>query len=213
MDAIFQALSGPLDGLAPSGCPSDICSTHVYAASQVTGDLEKFSTPMSVGQGAHAAGDGGTVFVPALSNSRFVSVELEEARFPIRYEKAEFVPDSGGAGRFQGGLGWERQFRVLKDAHVTALLERTRNPSWGQAGGHPGITNRLTIASPDGSEQEYGKKTRFPIQAGSRLRVRAGGGGGYGRPEERAPEAVRADLENEYITRSFAERYYAHAIK
>lgn len=212
MDAILQALAEPLKGRAPSGCAWDICATHVYATSPVTGDLEKFSTPMSVGQGAHAGGDGGTVFVPALSNSRFVSVELEEARFPVRYEKAEFIADSGGAGQYQGGLGWERRFRVLRDAHVTSLLERTKEPSWGQAGGLPGLTNRFTVRYPDGTETDYVKKTRFPIPAGTELSVRAGGGGGYGPPSQRAAEAVIADLENEFITRTFAERHYAHAI-
>jgi N-methylhydantoinase B len=212
MDAIFAAMSSALGGRVPSGSAGDICATHAYAIDKRTGDLNKIGSPLPVGQGAHAHGDGATVFIPGLANSRFVSVEIEEAKSPVRYEKMEFVADSGGAGEYRGGSGWDKHYKVLDDVRLISIMERTRTPSWGQLGGLAGVPNRLTIMFPSGEEKEYRKVTWVPIPSGSTFKIRAGGGGGYGPPSERAPEAVRRDLLNGLITGEYALTHHPHAM-
>jgi N-methylhydantoinase B len=204
-------MSGALDGRAPSGSAGDICATHAYAIDKRTGDLNKIGSPLPVGQGGHAHGDGATVFIPGLANSRFVSVEIEEAKSPVRYEKMEFVADSGGAGEYRGGSGWDKHYKVLEDVRLISIMERTRTPSWGQLGGLAGVPNRLSIEFPSGEEKEYRKVTWVPIPSGSTFKIRAGGGGGYGAPNNRSVNAVLSDLRDGHISRECVDRHYPQA--
>jgi N-methylhydantoinase B len=87
---------------------------------------------------------------------------------------------------------------------------RTKIPSWAQRGGQPGAPNRLEIDFPDGHSETVLKATDRMVPAGSRLRIYCGGGGGYGAPAERAPEAAQRDLLSGLVTSAHAQEYYRH---
>ena len=81
---------------------------------------------------------------------------------------------------------------MREDAYVTAAIERTKNPPWGLEGGGVSVPSIAEIALPDGSRKQFGKATRLHCPKGSTLELHTGGGGGYGNPAERDPEAVLA---------------------
>jgi N-methylhydantoinase B len=124
----------------------------------------------------------------------------------------ELLPDSGGAGKHRGGLGVQMNFQMLEDAYVTAVIERTKSPGWGLEGGEEaGIPNSGALRKADGSRTVFGKATRLLVRKGETLELTMGGGGGYGPPSERDPEAVLADIREGYITEAKAREKYPHA--
>jgi N-methylhydantoinase B len=126
-------------------------------------------------------------------------------------EKVELAQDSGGPGKYRGGLGVDLFFHLLEDSYVTSAVERTKNAPWGLAGGLPARANGAALRYVDGSRIHFGKATRLQVPKGATLELYDGGGGGYGPPEERDPEAVLADIREGYISEEHARRYYPHA--
>lgn len=207
MEGLYEALSAAGDGIVPSGSAADICGVMLYGAA-ASGEVVVVASPMPVGQGAHAGGDGATLFVPALSQSSLTECEVQEAKVPVVFERWEFTPDSAGAGKFRGGLGWEFHYRLLEDMTMISVIERTKMPGWTQRGGQPGATNGLFVDYPDGTTTELTKVTDLKIPKGSRVRVYCGGGGGYGVPATRARNLVEADLRNGLISPEAARDVY-----
>jgi N-methylhydantoinase B len=135
-----------------------------------------------------------------------------EAKLPVQFEQWEFTPDSAGPGQFRGGSGWQVSYQFLEDVMLISTVERTQVPGWAQCGGFAGVPNRLEIDFADGHTETLRKVTNLKVPAGSRLRIHLGGGGGYGAPSSRSPEAVRRDLLNGMITMQHARKYYPHAV-
>lgn len=213
MEGIYEAMSKASPKLAPAGSAADICGVLVYGR-DADGELFAIASPMPVGQGAHAGGDGHTLMVSALAQSTLTGAEIQEAKSPVLFEKWEFTPDSAGAGRFRGGHGWEFHYRVLRDVSLISVIERTRVAGgFGQRGGHAGSRNRLCIDYPDGQTRELRKVTDLKVPAGARVRVWAGGGGGYGDPAERDPQAVRRDVRDGVLSAAAAQKIYTHALQ
>jgi N-methylhydantoinase B len=126
-------------------------------------------------------------------------------------ERVELAQDSCGAGRHRGGLGLDLSFHMLEDAWLTSALERTRNAPWGLRGGEEARPNALVVTYPDGTERTFAKATRVAVPKGSTVHLHTGGGGGYGPPAERAPEAVRSDVREGYLSEAAARAAYPHA--
>jgi N-methylhydantoinase B len=142
---------------------------------------------------------------------RFSPTEVWESKNPWLLEKVELAPDSCGPGRHRGGLGPDLFFTVLEDCWVTAAVERTKTPPWGLQGGLSGRANRAALRAPDGTRTWFGKWTRLKVPKGWTLELYDGGGGGYGPPEERDPEAVREDIREGYVSEEHAREHYPHA--
>ncbi len=145
------------------------------------------------------------------SGCRFSPVEVWEARNPWLLEKAELAPDSCGPGRHRGGLGVDMHFQMREDAYLTSALERTRNAPWGLEGGGEGRPNGIALRAPDGTRRAFGKATRLKVPKGWTIELSTGGGGGYGSPSERDPDAVRHDVREGYLSEEHARRHYPHA--
>jgi N-methylhydantoinase B len=165
-----------------------------------------------VGQGATQDRDGSTPLMHiAASCVRHVPAEVWEARRPFVVEKFELAPDSGGTGRFRGGLGIDIHYRALRDCQVTIAWDRTRTSPAGLYGGGPARPMRCGIRYPDGTVVDYPKITGLRVPAGAVLEVHTGGGGGFGLAAQRDPDAVRADLLEGLISEAAARRVYPHA--
>jgi N-methylhydantoinase B len=143
--------------------------------------------------------------------TRVTSVEVAEAKNPWLMDRVELAPDSAGAGRHRGGLGVDYSFRFLEDAYMTTTVERTKNAPWGLAGGTEARPNALEVELPDGTTTSYNKATRVVLRKGSVVHLHTGGGGGYGAPSERDPDAVHADVRDGYLTEARARADYPHA--
>src|SRR5436190_2136459 len=162
------------------------------------------------GTGGRPAYDGeSALIIFAGSTARNNPLEVVESRVPsMRIVRYGLRPDSGGAGKFRGGLGIERVYEFLAPAFITFSLERKATPPWGLGGGRDGAVNGVEITSPDGSVRHVRKATQHPIAAGETVCIMSGGGGGWGPPAERDPDAVRRDVCEGYVSAEAARRDY-----
>ncbi|HZQ82258.1 MAG TPA: hydantoinase B/oxoprolinase family protein, partial [Gaiellaceae bacterium] len=143
--------------------------------------------------------------------TRFSPTEVWESKNPWLLEKVELAPDSGGAGTHRGGLGLEMFFHMLEDSYVTSATERTKSAPWGIAGGGEARPNKVVLRLPDGTQRSFGKATRLLVPKGATLELHTGGGGGYGPPSGRDPDAVHADIREGYVSEEHAREHYSHA--
>ena len=102
--------------------------------------------------------------------------------------------DSGGAGEYRGGMNVVKEYQLGVDAGVTLHFDRSRTPQWGLFGGSAGAPPKVTVYSKDAPEGRVIRKIeQLQLRAGDRFVCETGGGGGFGDPARRRPEAVRAD--------------------
>jgi N-methylhydantoinase B len=148
------------------------------------------------GWGGRPTRDGNDGWSAHMHNVQNVPVEVEETTYPLRVERYEFVPDSGGAGRFRGGLGLRRELRLLApEARLTIHCDRFKFVAPGMLGGGPGGAARCVINPGTAHERAVSSKaTNVPLHAGDLVRFDSQGGGGYGPPRERDPALIRHDV-------------------
>lgn len=144
------------------------------------------------------------------------SVETVEAQYPLRIERCEIREGACGDGARRGGFGLRRDVRVLGDAAMLSVLsEKNVIPPYGVAGGGNGAANRFVVLR-DGAEvppsDVPGKVSGFPLQAGDIVREETAGGGGYGDPLTRDPDAVARDVAYGYLTAAQARARYGVAL-
>jgi N-methylhydantoinase B len=211
IEAINEAIAQAIPDKRPGGF--DMCvSLVMWGLNQ----QEAFwADSINVVGGAPAAavyGDGGGPLMPVgCSGIRGVSWEVWESKTPMVVEHADFAPDSAGAGRYRGGPGVDLVVSALIDMDLTVVNERSQVPPFPLAGGQRGRPNHAIVRGPDGSIEEYTKVTGAHVPKGARVEVRTGGGAGWGPPEERAAEAVLADVAAGYLSEEGARSQYPHA--
>lgn len=210
MEAIFEALSDAAPNLVPAGGTGDLAAV-INWGSREDGSVFLYSASLPAGHGASHRGDGATVYLPALAFSQLASAELMEAKSPMLFRQWEYVPDSAGPGKYRGGLGWQYAYETTLDGKMISTVEQTKSPAWGHSGGGSALANRLELTYPDGRIEARGKVTDLPLPKGTQICIRSGGGGGYGKPSERDPTLVHADLRNGLITEAHAREHYPHA--
>jgi N-methylhydantoinase B/oxoprolinase/acetone carboxylase alpha subunit len=171
------------------------------------------------GWGACSWRDGWNTTPNPTSNFNDYPVEWIEATLPIRYLEARLNTDSGGQGRYRGGVGVVRTFEVLaEDVEINALGERFLIPPFGLEGGLPGGCNNVLVRTETQGPWRTIKKafhTQSPskfhgVKAGKGVvfSVISGGGGGFGRAHDRPPEEVLVDVRLGYVSREAAARDY-----
>ena len=164
------------------------------------------------GFGARPDRDGISAVASGISNTMNTPVEVIEMSFPVRVESYELLPDSGGAGRWRGGLGARRTWRILeRDSRATVCCERTKSAPFGIEGGAAGAPARISVVDPGGAERVLNSKGAFDAPAGALVVFDVPGSGGYGPPAERDPARLGQDLADGYVTPEGARRDYAAA--
>ena len=130
------------------------------------------------------------------------SIEAFESVSPLVVWRKQLRPDSGGAGKFRGGLGQEAEIEVRSPSplRLSLLSDRRDHPALGVVGGKPGAPALIEFG--DGTRPH--PKSRTMIEPGTRLRMIYAGGGGYGDPKTRDPDAIADDLRDGYVTSSAA---------
>lgn len=153
------------------------------------------------GLGARPNKDGINAICAGIANTMNTPVEIVELSFPLRVARYEIVNDSGGPGRFRGGLGVRRAWTILDaPSHATVCFERTVVPPFGVCDGKAAPPAEVKLIEADGTERRLNSKQSFIAPPGSTVEVVAPGGGGYGPPVERSREAIEADLREGYVT-------------
>nr|WP_230591021.1 hydantoinase B/oxoprolinase family protein [Rhodococcus fascians] len=161
--------------------------------------------------GRHYADGEDTIHV--VPDSRNLPTEFTESRFPFIVEKLGLAKDSGGAGRYRGGLGYEKHIRMLRDAHFMSIADRSILACWGVKGGKAGGSFSVTLNPGQANEREFDALTDAePILAGDTIRIRTTGGGGWGDPLERPIESVEQDVLWGKVSREFAATDYGVVI-
>lgn len=210
-DAIHRALAATMPQSVPAGNGGCLCGI-IWWGRNSDGSYWGGGADHGVGQGSTRMADGGPPLMHISgSGIRYTPAEVIEARFPFIVRRFELAPDSGGAGRWRGGLGLDVDYELDGDAFCTAIFERSKVPPWGLFGGEDGRANRMRVRSPEGASREYCKATALPLPRGTVVELHTGGGGGYGSPAERDPRNVAADVREGYVSEDEARRAYPHA--
>ena len=164
------------------------------------------------GHGGWGAGDGhdgaGPFRTMAHGDTRLIPMELQETLLPFRVESLELRADSGGAGKFRGGLGFRKKYVITYPCLLTTNVDRTRDPPWGVQGGSAGRPGCVTVYKAAGGSEVISKVRNYPLKAGDAVVLETGGGGGWGSPTGRAREAITRDVARGYVSSDAAERDY-----
>jgi N-methylhydantoinase B len=165
------------------------------------------------GFGARPNKDGINVVASMISNTMNTPVEVLEMAFPVRVERYEIYPDSGGAGQFRGGCGARRTWRLLDgaDAVGSLCMERMTSPPFGLLGGKAGAAATVTLTTPDGKSRGLPSKGAFLAPANSVVDMLTPGSGGFGDAKERDHAAIGRDLVDGYVTPEAAKRDFGVA--
>lgn len=212
IEAINEAIAQAVPERMPGGF--DMCVSLVMWGLNARGAFWADSINVVGGAPAAAAyGDGGGPLMPVgCSGVRGISWEVWEAKTPMIVERADYAPDSAGAGRFRGGPGVDLVVSALTDMELTVVNERSQVPPFPLSGGHKGRPNCALVRLPNGGATvHYTKVTGARMPKGSRIEVSTGGGAGWGPPEERPAAEVLADVAAGYLTEDGARRQYPHA--
>jgi N-methylhydantoinase B len=159
------------------------------------------------GSGGRHYADGNDA-IHIVPDSRNQPAEFTENRFPVLVEKLALSPDSGGAGKRRGGLGYEKHYRVLVDCHTIVTADRVRLGCYGVNGGEAGKPFCVTVDLYGKAKDLGGLVDGEPLAAGQVLRVVTTGGGGWGDPLEREPELVRRDVSEGKVSLEAARAEY-----
>ncbi len=216
VDTVFKALAPAIPDRVIAGHHADLLVAQFHGFNPKTSEffMGNFG-PLGGGWGAKRSEDGvsGTVAINDGDTHNSPNEQIE-AKFPLVVERYALVPDSGGAGRYRGGLGVERVVRARTDITLNTQIERAHCRPWGLEGGRDGKSNSVAL--------RFGThwKTEFPnakvlvaqIKAGDAFRLRSGGGGGYGSPLDRPVEDVRDDVRQGYVSVHEAAVFYGVVI-
>jgi N-methylhydantoinase B len=152
--------------------------------------------------------------IHVVPDSRNLPTEFTESRFPFLVERLGLAVDSGGAGQFRGGLGYEKHIRMLEDAHFMSIADRSILACWGVKGGKAGKSFQVTIDPGGPQEREVDALADAePVRAGEVIRIRTTGGGGWGDPLSRDPTAVARDVAWGKVSREGARDDYGVVLK
>ena len=176
-----------------------------------TGNSYVYLETLGGGAGARATKDGKDGVQVHITNTANLPVEAIELEYPLRVEEYSLVENSGGAGKYRGGMGIRRTIRPV--GHVcefNGVGERFRHQPWGIFGGQAGTAGRFFLQNGDGSHKHLASKTTgIFFTEESAVVIETPGAGGYGNPAERDAEALREDVASGKFTESFIEENYA----
>jgi len=203
MDLIFRCVA-EADPTASNGCSYGTINALSLAGQRADGSPWVMFTFYGGGLGGSPVSDGLNHGNAPLSTATIPPVEILEAQYPVRFRRWSLRPDSGGDGKFRGGLGASYDIELLAEsAEAFTFGDRAWRPPLGIAGGGAAATNEVSfVVAGDVIEPELGAKVLgVKMSRGDRVRIQSPGGGGYGPPGDRDPVAVERDRRLGYVTR------------
>jgi N-methylhydantoinase B len=211
-DTIFRAMAPAIPDRVAAGHHADLLSVTMFGLHPRTGRFYTTSFgSVGGGWGAKHDSDGScSTYCLNDGDSHNRPVEVLENRYPLIIDAYALRTDSGGAGRWRGGLGAVRAIRPLGPARFNAGIERTQCAPWGLFGGRDAQPNRIWVVRRDGQEVGFpsGKVDSLQLEAGDVAWIAAGGGGGFGDPLLRPVADVVRDVVAGYVSPEAAERGY-----
>jgi N-methylhydantoinase B len=207
-EVVLKALAQGMPGQVPACSGGDVCSMMGLGVNPRNGEAWLEATNEAVGFGGHAESDGADGIMhlsePGCRNN---PVEVLETKAPLFIESYGYRPDTGGPGRFRGGVGVSRAYRFTAPSTAICLVYKTKTKPWPVAGGRPGDNNHIVLNPGTPREVVQGGSYNH-VEAGEVLVNNTGGGGGYGDPLDRDPEKVALDVRNGFVTAAAAVHDY-----
>ena len=214
-DVMLGCLDQVVPGLAPAEGTSCLWNFVLYGGHGISGGGFANATPFTVtmfhngGTGARPSKDGlsATSYPSGVRNT---PVEINESIAPVRVWRKEYRIDSGGAGKFRGGLGQIMEISNAEGAPfaLSSMFDRVKHAPRGRAGGLSGACGTVGLKS----GRILPAKGRTQIPANEHLVLEMPGGGGHGIPSSRETKHIEADLRDELITRAHAEQDYGVSV-
>ena len=210
---VLDAVNGALAELVPDRVPAageGGNTLAIFGSERPDGGGRFIFYELVVGTwGGTPESDGNDGLTNPASLAANIPVEVAESEFPVHIECYGLVPDSGGAGKHRGGLAIERVWRCLTaETSLIVRSDRSAHPPYGLAGGLPGAVSSNVLRRPDGSETVLPSMFSTTIEAGDVYVHRTAGGGGWGDPRHRDPEAIRDDVLDGKVTEQTAREVY-----
>jgi N-methylhydantoinase B len=213
VDSIFKAMASAMPSKVAAGHHADLVvgrvngrraadnSFYIYLGGLIGGGwgAKHNSDGMSA---TIAINDGDTHNGPS---------EQVEAKYPLLVERYCLRPDSGGAGRYRGGLGTEQVVQAINEIRFSSQMDRVRCKPWGLEGGLSGLGNSVALHRYGADNETHfpnGKAFNQVLKPGDAYILRSGGGGGFGSPLEREVAKLERDVRAGYVTRELAETLY-----
>ena len=207
-EAMLKAMSTLVPDRVVSGSHGQACTNSFSGIHPETGRRFTHIEIQGGGAGARPANDGPDGQDLHLGRFMNTPVEAAELENPVMIERYEFIPDSGGAGKFRGGLSLRRDIRFLSDVTWARYSDRQKFQPQGLFGGLPGTMGSLILNPDTPSEMKCRSKGVDQLKAGDLLSIRLPGSAGYGDPKERPAEKVRWDVLNGKINQESAREHY-----
>lgn len=197
VDVILGALAQVAPDRVLAACNSVVTSAIFSGTNPNTNNYFVYLETIAGGSGAHSRGDGLSGVQVHMTNTSNLPVEALEREYPILIEKYQFRKDSGGAGLYRGGLGIQRDFRILTDGlNYTGLGERHKFSPWGIDGGKDGAPGSFWLSKNEEELQQLRSKiSGVDLNKGDLISVCSPGSGGYGDPLKRPYEAILKDVQ------------------
>ena len=210
-DVMLGCLDQAIPNRAPAEGTSCLWNFVLYGGHGIGGGGFSNATPFTVTM-FHNGGTGARPDKDGLSATSYPSgvrntpVEINESIAPVRVWRKEYRTDSGGAGRFRGGLGQVMEISNAEGAPfaLSSMFDRVDHAPRGRAGGSAGSCGKVSLKS----GKLVPPKGRTPIPGNERLVLEMPGGGGHGSPIERDTDLIEIDLRDGLVTRESAERIY-----
>lgn len=217
-DTIFKALAPACPANVLAGHHADLAAPRTFGLDPKTGRAFHFPQTLSGGGwGALYDRDGqNATFCINDGDTHNTPVEAAEGKGPIFIAHRKLRQDSGGPGKFRGGLGVSQEVRMRAPGSVLSAMERTKCAPWGLHGGKEGLANRFSIVRKGGSIERLptGKTIgHVALDVEDGFLVEVGGGGGFWDALQRDPKRVLADVRSGYVSLEGARRDYGVVIR
>jgi N-methylhydantoinase B len=222
VDMIFAALAEALPDRVAASSGGTSVNLLFGGVHPRTGEFYTNYHLEGSGWGGRASADGNNVQCVINGNCRNTPVEVFETRYPWLTHSLRLVPDSGGAGRYRGGLSSERILEVTAPSIIVSeFADRTQSRPWGLFGGHAGASATTLVRRRNDDSfrtvrELFGtasntKYSGLVLEQGDRVLIRTAGGGGYGDPRTRPQAKVAEDVSEGFVSEESAREEYGYA--
>ncbi len=207
-EAMMKALSEAAPDRVMAGCHGQITTCGFSGFYPGTRKRWVYTEIQGGGAGARPTKDGKDGQDSHLARFMNTPIEAIEVEYPVMIEMYEFIPDSGGAGKFRGALGFRRDIRFLVDEVTFARYGDSQEfPPHGLFGGKPGAPGRFVL-NPDTDNVRIKSKGISTLKLNDVVSLRLPGGGGYGNPLERDFSLIERDVRDGKVTIERAKEDY-----
>jgi N-methylhydantoinase B len=209
-DLIWRCLAPHVPDRLPAGHFSSICGTFVGGIHPDTGRQYTIIEPQIGGWGAWDGRDGNACIFSGFHGETYnTPAEISEARNGLYVDRMSLNTEPGGDGQYTGGRGLVLEYRIRTDkGFLTAGYTRSVEKPWPLQGGQEGSGNFVEIVKADGDTERTSFVSNLDVTTDDVIRVITSSGAGYGDPKDRAPEAVKMDVKNGYLTPERAAEVY-----